>query len=361
MPILLTCGFGLLFAAGNPVVGGWLAMVDLSALLTLLNPYRLFVWSVAVLLAWPFLRARVHPFSFGKRKTSGPSLAPMPPKVMPGDQLFGHAAILRALLLFNALFALQTVLDGLYLWGGVSLPNGITHAAYAHRGAYMLVLTALLAAAFVLLAMRSGSSAAGDRRVQVLVYVWIGQNLLLVLSSMLRLDLYVEAYALTHWRIAAFLWMGLVMAGLVLIIMRIALARNSRWLIGANMVAVSAVVFATCFVNFNAIIARFNVEHSRQFSGEGAVLDRTYLVSLGPSAIPAIDTFLAKVGEDLPRLDGLYGPSEHLAFARSRLVLTHCRSTHSWRSWTFRTWRLSRYLAQGNALPGTTVCNETLG
>lgn len=220
----------------------------------------------------------------------------------------------------------------------------------------MLVFTALLSAAFVLLAMRSGSSAAGDRRVQGLVYFWIGQNVLLVLSSMLRLDLYVGAYALTHWRIAAFLWMGLVAVGLVLIVLRIALAKTSRWLIGGNMIAASTVVFITCFVDFSALIARFNVEHSREVSGNGTFLDRFYLASLGPSAIPAIDWFLARSGGDASRPDYGYRADANLAAARDWLVQSHCRSVRTWRSWTFRSWRLSRYLEQGATFPDASVC-----
>ena len=40
--------------------------------------------------------------------------------------LFGRAAILRSLLLFNAMFAVQTLLDIVYLWGGPALPDGMT-------------------------------------------------------------------------------------------------------------------------------------------------------------------------------------------------------------------------------------------
>ena len=61
--------------------------------------------------------------------------------------------------MFNALFAVQTVLDLAYLWGGVRLPDGMTYADYAHRGAYPLIATALLAAAFVLAAMRKDGRA----------------------------------------------------------------------------------------------------------------------------------------------------------------------------------------------------------
>ena len=48
------------------------------------------------------------------------------------DHLFGEKAVTRPLILFNALFALQSGLDLLYLWGGANLPGGMSHAEYAH-------------------------------------------------------------------------------------------------------------------------------------------------------------------------------------------------------------------------------------
>src|SRR4029450_12672491 len=99
---------------------------------------------------------------------------------------------------------------------------------YAHRGAYPLVVTALLAAAFVLVAMRPGGPAEKSRVIRPLVYLWVGQNVLLVASSILRLDLYVDIYMLPYWPIAAFIWMGLVALGLILIMARIALNRPDR-------------------------------------------------------------------------------------------------------------------------------------
>ena len=132
--------------------------------------------------------------------------------------LFGRAAILRSLIVFNAIFAVQTALDLTYLWGGTALPDGMSYAHYAHRGAYPLIVTALLAAAFVLAAMRKDGPAEGSVWIKRLVYLWTGQNVLLVVSSILRLWLYVEVYSLTELRIAAGIWMALVAVGLVLIL-----------------------------------------------------------------------------------------------------------------------------------------------
>src|SRR5262249_3628146 len=149
------------------------------------------------------------------RANQGPTASG--PTAPPG-LLFSEGAILRSLLLFNALFAVQTALDLTYLWGGVALPHGMTYATYAHRGAYPLILTALLAAGFVLLTMRPGSDMERSPLFRPLVFLFVGQNVLLVISSIMRLDLYVQVYALSYWRVAAFIWMLLVAVGLVLII-----------------------------------------------------------------------------------------------------------------------------------------------
>ena len=99
-------------------------------------------------------------------------------------------------------------------------------------------MTALLAAAFVLTAMRPGGPAEASRIIRPLVYLFVAQNVMLVASSIQRLHLYVEIYLLTYWRIAAFVWMLLVAIGLVLIVARIVLASaRDEWLIRMNMIS----------------------------------------------------------------------------------------------------------------------------
>ena len=165
----------------------------------------------------------------------------------------------------------------------------MTYAAYAHRGAYPLIATALLAAAFVLVAMRPGGPAEKSKVIRPLVYLWVGQNVLLVASSILRLDLYVDIYMLTYWRIAAFIWMGLVALGLVLIVARIALNRSNQWLVGANLIALTIALYGCSLVNFERSLPTTMSAHSREASGKGVQIDINYLLTLGPQALPAID------------------------------------------------------------------------
>ena len=104
--------------------------------------------------------------------------------------------------------------------------------------------------------MQPGSATAADRPIRKLVYLWIAQNVVLVISSILRLDLYIGIYSLTYWRVAAFVWMGLVAVGLVLIMARIMLRQSNEWLLGANLLTLSATLYACCFINFAAMIAK---------------------------------------------------------------------------------------------------------
>jgi hypothetical protein len=231
------------------------------------------------------------------------------------------------------LFAVQTALDVFFLWGNATLPADISYAAYAHRGAYPLILTALLAAGFVLIAMNPGGPAERSRVIRPLVYLWVAQNVLLVASSILRLDIYVQIYLLTWWRVAAFIWMLLVAFGLLLIVARIWLNRSNEWLIRANLITLTATLYVCSLVNFAAIIANHNVDHSHEATGKGVTVDINYLFHLGPQALPAIDRAIALRGSD-----------PNLVSRRNCLVEQHRNDLASWRAWGFRSWRLQRTL-----------------
>lgn len=346
VPVVLGGLFLVLFSSANPLIEDWFTGIELGAVFDGISGARLGLWLVTVAAVWPFLHtlrrnrtgllagaASALDLTFGQPKTDE-----LKPSALP-SALFGKAAILRSLVLFNLLFAVQTVLDLAYLWGGAELPDGTTYAGYAHRGAYPLIATALLAAAFVLAAMRPGSETGRSRLIRMLVFLWVGQNVLLVVSSMLRLDLYVAVYSLTYLRVAAFVWMLLVVIGLVLIVLRIALGRSNAWLFGMNLASVTLTLYLCGFVNFPSVIATYNVEHSQEVSGEGHPLDLPYLESLGPDAIPALDVYLAEARNPVD--------ADRIAATLSRLARAHETRMADWRAWGYRDQQLLNYLYAG--------------
>ena len=339
VPVVLGTVFLALFASANPMIEHWLKAIDLSGGTTQLSLQRMLFWFVALSLVWPFVCVKLST----QRKTAEPQQEEasatddaIDAALLQPSQLFGATAVFRSLVLFNLLFAVQTALDLLYLWASVTLPDGMTYAAYAHRGAYPLIVTALLAAGFILHASNVEQTPQRKRWGNLLIIIWTAQNLMLVLSSILRLDRYVEAYSLTYWRVAAFIWMGLVALGLVFILLRLVLRHSDQWLIRVNLIALAAVLYLCTFMNFAAIVADYNVSDCHEMGGKGPSLDTDYLVSLGSEAIPALDRFIA-IGPDY---------RTPLKMKRENLAYEQRWALNSWQAWTIRSWRLQRYLAR---------------
>lgn len=333
IPVSLGSVFLFLLVSANPLLEKWISAIYPNQPASYISLARSLFWIVAVSMVWPFIHVRWRARPVEEASLAVASVALPTLTDSPRLDFFGAATILRSLILFNLLFAAQTVLDAAFLWGNATLPDDISYASYAHRGAYPLILTALLAAGFVLAAMRPGGAGEKSKVIRRLVYLWIAQNVLLVASSILRLDLYVQIYLLTWWRVAAFIWMVLVLAGLLLIVARIALNRSNEWLIGANLVTLTATLYICALINFPAIIADYNVSHSREASGKGVTVDLDYLFRLGPQALPAIEKAIA-----------LRGANPALVSRRGSLVERQARDIASWRGWGFRSWRLQRLL-----------------
>jgi hypothetical protein len=322
LPVLGTALFLALFSAANPLISDAFARVDLMLVLGGFSIARLGFWLLATLVVWSLLRP--------PRILLAAQTARQGHRTLPG---VSPASIALSLAAFNLLFALQNGLDIAFLWSGAPLPGDMTLADYAHRGAYPLIATALLAALFVLITLRPGSPSAESPLVRRLVYVWIAQNLVLVASTMLRTLDYIEAYSLTRLRIAALIWMALVAVGLVLICIRLWRRKSGPWLINANLAAALLALTACSAVDLGAVAARWNVRHAREAGGAGVGLDLCYLGNLGPSALlPLVELESRPID---PRF------RERVSWTRNLIMDRLATSQADWHGWTFRNARRS--------------------
>ena len=332
--LLLAIVFIGLFAQANPVISIGIERI-VNGLRTLLGqielpePSRVVLWAVVLMSVWALLR-----FQPSGLWLKWPDAAPA---LVQAEAFFlTPRTIASGLAVFNLLFALQNLLDIGYLWGGATLPEGMTYAEYAHRGAYPLVATALLAAAFVLVTFRQASDSSHSCLTRCLVYLWIAQNVFLTASAAWRMNLYVEVYSLTKLRVAAAIWMLLVALGLVWICARIMMRRSNGWLVNINVVTLFGVLYLCAFANISGFIARYNVRHCHEISGRGSHLDFSYLRTLGPAAIPALRWIQAQAPDD-PELTERIDRALH--HQQDRLEHDMC----NWRGWTWRWQRLMHH------------------
>ena len=308
LPVAIGGVFLVLFVTANPLLDRWFLSVLQIESSFLPEGERVFFWGFMALVVWPLLRLT----------TMMPALTREKPSRLRGlrSGLLNERSVSRSLVIFNMIFLVQTTLDLGYLWGGVALPDGMTYAEYAHRGAYPLLVTALLAGLFALMAQPYLGAGSGVRR---LLYLWIAQTVILVISSILRLDLYIDVYGLTRMRVAAFVWMVLVALGLVLIIMQLVGRQSVGWFVQRAFGLGLLAIYVCNLVNIDGYIARHNLAEERD--------NNYYLCGLSEGAVPAIRAYQLKTGEEIC---GRYLP--------------YLTQRDDWREWGYRNARLHRSL-----------------
>jgi hypothetical protein len=78
-------------------------------------------------------------------------------------------------------------------------------------------------------------------------------------------------------------------------------------------------------------------------TGEGQELDFWYFRNLGPTALPALERYMSE-----PKIAARIGDGsnyyEMLTSIRTDLLKAFQHRDTDWRAWSFRNWRLERYL-----------------
>lgn len=288
--------FGSLLIDANPVFSDSLSRVfDLGELVP-----RVMFWAGIALFTAPLLRP-----------VAAVGQPDLPRLALPGLGL-NPGSTLRALSVFNLMIGLQTLSDVTILIGGASLPEGMSYAEYAHRGAYPLLATALLAGTFALLARPFLDE---HRALKPLMLLWLAQNVALCASAALRLDLYIDSYGLTYLRIHALIWMGLTACVLMLIGWQVIRRRPNAWLAIRGAMLGVATLYACAFVNFAEEIAERNLTRAEP--------DLAYICRLGPMA---------------------YGPISAARTAERRLCPDLVAPTQgAWQEWGLRKARVQAY------------------
>lgn len=327
LPVLGALIFLGFFSEANPVLGNWLErFAHWVGTLDFPSAGHVFFWLVTALLAVAVTGMTLWKRFYAEFRNNTPGFGWK--ELTPDLSLLLARIMTRGLLLFNLVFLVQNLLDVEYLWAGAALPEGVTYAGYAHRGAYPLIATALIAGGLTLLAFSGKCSGSAWKLARVLVYFWLGQNVFLVASSLLRLEKYVSVYSLTGLRIAAAVWMLVVGAGLCLIFCKVLRNKSLRWLFWANGAQVLIVLLLVMFFDFRYVIAEYNFTHCREtvnVTKEGlrpAPLDVEYLKTLLPSSLPVLIR-VQKAGIGIP---DRFDPQQEMKHLE--------RLAGNWRSWT---------------------------
>lgn len=190
-----------------------------------------------------------------------------------------------ALLLFiilNILLLILNIFDIQYLFLKGELPEGITYSDYVHRGVGAVILSILLAIGVISYYFRGLINFdSGSKIIKLLTYVWILQNIVLVIMTAFKNQLYIEAFSLTYMRIGVYYYLGFALIGLLLTIYKIYFTQDIWFLFRTNSLAIYVVLILSCFFNWNMIVTRYNIQNSKE-------IDYVYLSELGHANYPVL-------------------------------------------------------------------------
>jgi len=299
VPAVIIVIFASLIIPANLVLAKWTGdfLDDLVRWIKEINAARLFFWAAVFLEGYGLLRFR--PWLTSPRGAARPAAMPAtPPPPPPGVMIVPNPVTpemkrryesMAATVTFvglNVLFLAANATDAGYLWLAFKLPTGLTYSQYAHAGAYRLIAAVVLAAVTVTAFFRIGAPQSESRRARILAYLFILQNAIVLLGAGRRLQLYVTVYGLTRFRVAAFLWMILVLAGFVTILWKLVAKKSFRFLVRANTVTVILLLSVVSLTDINGFIAGWNA--ARYQEDTRRTIDVAYLAGLGAPAMPAL-------------------------------------------------------------------------
>ncbi|HTF02432.1 MAG TPA: DUF4173 domain-containing protein, partial [Bacteroidia bacterium] len=183
--------------------------------------------------------------------------------------------------LLNVLLLLVNCLDVAFMINGSSfLPQDITYSQYVHQGTGMLIMSIICAMLIMLFYFRNYHSDSKQfRQLRTLAYIWVAQNIFMLVVTMIRNHEYIHVYGLTYKRIGVDVYLLLACIGLGVTMWKVYKQRTNAFLVRTMSLIFYAVLIIACPVNWDRIIFNHNTAISHK-------LDMDYLNDLSASILP---------------------------------------------------------------------------
>lgn len=189
---------------------------------------------------------------------------------------------IMALGLLNALLLVTNLSDLGHFLFEENIEAALLHA-HVHRGTASLVVSLLVSALLVMYFFRGNLHFYHSIWLKRLAYVWLGQNALMVMLIALRNMQYIQYFGLTHKRLGVFLFLVLMLMGIVFVAYFLARKQNWPTVTKNSVYAVFISLLLCTVVNWDGFIVKYNL------SGSTAVrCDFAYLKKLSWKSLPAL-------------------------------------------------------------------------
>lgn len=190
--------------------------------------------------------------------------------------------------LLNTLLLAVNLLDLNFLWFDGTLPKDLSYSDFVHQGTGALITSIIIAILIILFYFRGALNfKEGNKTLKFLAALWIIQNAFMIISTAYRNNLYINEYSLTYKRIGVYIWLLLVLIGLVTTFIKVQKAKSNWYLFRVNGWLFYAVLIVSSFISWDLIVTNFNIKRAETTR---KTLDVHYLISLSEKNIPQLLT-----------------------------------------------------------------------
>lgn len=259
-----------------------------------------------------------------------------------------------SLLLLNILLLAVNGIDVYYLWFNFSYSPNTDLYTMIHEGADMLIVSVVLAIVVLLLFFRGNLNFYKNNTwLKRLAWLWIVQNIVLVVSVFLRDYYYIRELGLAYKRIGVLFFLALVLVGLITAAVKITQRKSAYYLFRVNTWAVVLLLVAASCINWDVFITRYNIQNHQT-----ARLNIPYLVTLSDDILPEMKQHLGllKQREDTLNKQGYYVHMEDARKKCSQCIeetintriqqYLQTQKKYSWLSWNRKDAAAVNYLTQ---------------
>lgn len=341
IPLAVSILFLFIFSAANPVVSEafsrvWSRIGDwLSHLVDYLNVGRAIFWLVWALVFAALIRPLIRSAAIDKLMSLDLSLVPH--DLVDEDRVNFQAAFMT-LVCVNVVFLGYNAMDFVYLYFKATLPAGINWTAYTHQGCGWLTL-ALLVSSVVLgtVFWKQHNFHPRSGQLKLLAYIWIAQNAVLAVGTLRRIGMYIDFSGLTHLLLTGIYGAILVMAGIVIMAIKVRDNRNAVWLLRRYVAAFAVGVTMLALTPQGVVCARYNV--ARVLEHKPHAMWPLVLKDLQPDALPYLIPLLDYTDPDGKKVKEKLVREGVAAILGMKLAnLERDQLTSPWSRWQASSW-----------------------
>lgn len=193
--------------------------------------------------------------------------------------------------LLNVMLVLVNALDVTNLIGSHELPKGVHLSDFVHNAVWSLVFSIIIALGLIMWFFKGELNFnKQSKTLKLLVYFWILQSAIMVISAMVRNSWYVAEYQLTYLRIGVYVFLSLSLVGLLFTFLKIKQTKSAWYLVRQNFEAWFLLLSLCSIINWDKLISDYNIKHAKN----AQVLDKAYLIGLSNANLPELTQIVFK-------------------------------------------------------------------